>query len=176
MAGLLIVLCSLGGEFLKRNYLIADEIVFDAKPTAVPYNYRISYKISQLLMILSMCCSRGGCSLIKLNMISMAMCTPKESTLLIEIVNDKITVPPVIRFDPAVNRAVLYAVSDGLMSQQKDGKLKLTLKGKLLVNSIQNESNLMYHEKIFLSKLSTKLTEEKIKMIMENWRYSHATD
>lgn len=161
---------------MERDYLLADEILFDAKPTAVPYNYRISYKISQLLLILSMCCARGGCSLIKLNMISMAMCTPQEGTLLIEIVNGRITAPPVVRFDPAVNRAILYAITDSLICQQKDGKLKLTAKGKLLVNSIQSEPNLMYHEKNFLSRLSTKLTEEKIKMIMANWRYSHVTD
>ena len=56
---------------MKDEFLISDTIVFDAKPIAVPYNYRISYKISQLVLILSICSPRGGCSLIKLHMISL---------------------------------------------------------------------------------------------------------
>ena len=29
------------------NYLLTNEIIFESKPDAVPYNYRISYKIVQ---------------------------------------------------------------------------------------------------------------------------------
>ena len=29
------------------NYLLTNKIIFEAKPDAVPYNYRISYKIAQ---------------------------------------------------------------------------------------------------------------------------------
>lgn len=60
-----------------KNYIIADEIVFEAKPDAVPYNYRISYKIAQLCLIMEMC-SRGGCSLLKLHMISIGLSTKKR--------------------------------------------------------------------------------------------------
>ena len=49
------------------NYLLTNEIIFDSKPDAVPYNYRISYKIAQICLIVAKSCSgRAGCSLVKL--------------------------------------------------------------------------------------------------------------
>lgn len=39
------------------KYLLTDEIIFDSKPDAVPYNYRISYKMSQIALIIGMCCN-----------------------------------------------------------------------------------------------------------------------
>lgn len=156
-----------------NNYIISNTIEFNSKPEAVPYNYRISYKISQLLLIISYCC-RGGCSLIKLNMISIAMCTQKEKQQLLNFSKDKLVEIPIIRFDPAVNRALLFAISDGLIIQQKDGKFKLSTKGKSFVRIIKSEDNLMINEKRFLLELSTNLTEDKIKSIMDLWRYEHA--
>lgn len=155
------------------KYILTDEIEFNPKPEAVPYNYRISYKISQLLLIISICC-RGGCSLIKLNMISISMYTKKRERQLIDFANDKVVEPPIIRFDPAVNRALLFAMSDGLVIQQKDGKFKLSSKGKKFVDLIKSDNELMTYEKTFLTELSKKLTEEKIKNIMVLWRYTNA--
>ena len=45
--------------------LIKGDIVFNAKPDAVPYNYRISYKVSQLCLIMRICGWGDSCSLIK---------------------------------------------------------------------------------------------------------------
>ena len=50
--------------------LIKGDIVFNAKPDAVPYNYRISYKVSQLCLIMRICGWGDSCSLIILQMIS----------------------------------------------------------------------------------------------------------
>ena len=55
------------------NSLIKGDIVFNAKPDAVPYNYRISYKVSQLCLIMRICGWGDFCSLIKLQMISYAL-------------------------------------------------------------------------------------------------------
>ena len=49
------------------TYLLADKIVFDSKPDAVPYNYRISYKMAQICLVIAKSCrGRAGCSLVKL--------------------------------------------------------------------------------------------------------------
>ena len=58
------------------NYLLTNKIIFEAKPDAVPYNYRISYKIAQICMIISKSCSgKSGCSLLKMHIISNALNT-----------------------------------------------------------------------------------------------------
>ena len=157
-------------------YLLSNTIIFDSKPIAVPYNYRVSYKISQLALILSLCCSRGGCSLVKLHMISMALSSKASMVQMEDFADGHLVEIPVIRFDPAVNRALLFAISEGLIIQQKDGKLKLTLQGKDYVVAIMKEPDIMMREKEFLSKISTKITEGLIKEIMSNWRYQDATN
>lgn len=160
----------------EKNYILSDEIVFNSKPIAVPYNYRISYKISQLMLILSICCSKGGCSLIKLHMISMAFNSNEAMEQLRNLSNGQLTEVPVIRFDPAVTRAALFAKSENLIVQQKDGKLRLSSIGKNYVTSIMQEEDLMIREKRFLSEISTKITEGTIKEIMSNWRYQNVTN
>lgn len=58
-----------------KSYILTEEIIFDEKPEAVPYNYRASYKVAQLCLIIDLCCVREGCSLLKLHMISTALST-----------------------------------------------------------------------------------------------------
>lgn len=175
MDGWLIVQCSLEvGDILNNKYLITEDIVFEAKPDAVPYNYRVSYKIGQLCLILSMCCRRGGCSIFKLHMISMALYTKDGMRSLIDFSENRLSSYTLIRFDPAVNRAVKYAMSDGLIFQQANGLFRLTEKGKLFADSIKKEKDILVSEKAFFSDLSNKLTEDTIRKLMNVWRYSDA--
>ena len=81
-----------------------SSIVFDAKPDAVPYNYRISYKVAQLCLIMRICGWGDVCSLVKLHMISFALISHDNMKKLIDYTDESDSVP-VVRFDPAVNRA-----------------------------------------------------------------------
>lgn len=155
------------------EFLLTEQIVFDAKPDAVPYNYRISYKVSQLCLIVAMCCSRGGCTLVKLHIISNALNTKAYMDILDAYVNDKIPFM-IARFDPAVNRAIKYAIADKLLVQQKNGKFRLTDKGKGLVKKMEKEKDLLVIEKNYLSKLGTRLTDEKLESLISYWRYNNA--
>ena len=40
------------------NDYINNDIIFDAKAAAVPYNYRISYKIALICSIIGKCCGK----------------------------------------------------------------------------------------------------------------------
>lgn len=55
---------------MMGEFPVQADIVFNAKPDAIPYNYRISYKVSQLCLILHICGWGNSCSLIKVHMIS----------------------------------------------------------------------------------------------------------
>ena len=74
------------------------------------------------------------------------------------------------------NCSIKYAIGDRLMFQQANGLFKLTEKGKTFANSIKKEIDVMVSEKLFLSYLSNKLTEEKIKGLISIWRYSDASN
>ncbi|WP_343085064.1 hypothetical protein [Blautia producta] len=153
--------------------LLTKQIVFDAKPDAVPYNYRISYKVSQICLIVAMCCSRGGCSLVKLHIISNALNTRAYMDILDDYANDR-TPFMIARFDPAVNRAIKYAIADKLLVQQKNGKFRLADKGKSLVKKMEKEKDLLVVEKEYLTKLGTRLTDERLERLISYWRYSNA--
>ena len=74
---------------MPDNPLLRGNIVFDAKPDAVPYNYRVSYKVSQLCLIMRICGWGDTCSLVKLQMISFALFSRTNMDRLIKFAEDK---------------------------------------------------------------------------------------
>ena len=78
-----------------------------------------------------------------------------------------------VRFDPAVNRALKYAIADSLIIQLKNGTYKLSGNGKDFVRKIENE-DLLVEEKLFLNRLGWRLTNEKVEQLMALWRYKNA--
>ena len=154
------------------NYLLTNKIIFEAKPDAVPYNYRISYKIAQCMIISKSCSGKSGCSLVKMHIISNALNTKECMKSLQDYVNNKNGFM-LVRFDPVVNRAIKYAVADKLVYQLKNGTFRLTDTGKELIKKIEKE-DIMIQEKKFLNELGTKLTNEKIDQLMSLWRYKNA--
>ena len=160
-----------------QDMILTDSILFDPKPIAVPYNYRISYKIPQILMILSKCCSkRSGCSLIKLQMIATALSNDNDIKELIDYTLKKNDMLPVVRFDPSVNKALRYTLAENLVIQQKNGKYKLSDLGRQYVSAIEDDDKLMRREKEYLTKLGINITEDTIEELMSKWRYQNASN
>ena len=144
-------------------------IIFNAKPDAVPYNYRTSYKVAQLCLIMRICGRGDVCSLIKLHMISFALISQDNMRKLIDFV-DGFGIVPIVRFDPSVNRALTYAIGYGLIKRQQNSKYKLTDRGKQLAEQIKAVGDLMVIEINDLNSIAKKLTESKIEEIVERWR------
>ncbi|EGO9504365.1 hypothetical protein DQ177_11755, partial [Enterococcus faecalis] len=117
-----------------NNRIIENDIIFDAKVDAVPFNYRISYKVSLIILIIGKCCGRKGCSAIKLQMISSATTTSKKRIELLESVQLSYLVEStLVRFDPAISRAINFALADELIYRQGNGLFRLTTTGKKLL-------------------------------------------
>ena len=157
-----------------KSLILTNEIIFDAKPDAVPYNYRISYKVAQICLIISKCCSgRGGCSLVKMHVFSSALNTKEYMQTLKQYLDEK-SPYMIIRFDPTVNRAIKYAMAERLLIQLKNGTFRLSDKGKVFILNIEKDNSIMSNEKEYLSKYTKKLTDKKIDMLMSAWRYKNA--
>lgn len=153
------------------TYLINSDIVFDPKAEAVPFNYRISYKVSLICVIIGKCCGKKGCSAIKLQMINAAINTAFTRKELLALTNQlSFSETTLVRFDPAISRAINYALADGLVFRQGNGLFRLADKGKALVQEIYKDLELMIIEKEFFQELSNKLTEDMIEAISLNWR------
>ena len=152
------------------NKFIKNDIIFNSKADAVPFNYRISYKVSLICLIIGKCCGKKGCSATKLQMINAAVSTSKSRKELLGFINDAlITEVTLIRFDPAISRAINYALADNLIYHQANGLFRLVDKGKELVENIYKDIELMNVEKNFFRELSNRLTEDIIESIAQNW-------
>lgn len=108
-------------------------------------------------------------------MISFALLSQKNMDNLLEF-SDKTNESVVVRFDPAVNRALTYAVAYGFVVQQQNGNYKLTDQGKNFAERIKLAGDLMVTEIRELTDLSKRLTESRIKELTEIWRDRHAED
>lgn len=148
-------------------------IIFDAKLDAVPYNYRISYKVTQLCLIMRICGRGDVCSLIKLHLISFALISQVNVMRLIEFAEGAGSVP-IVRFDPSVNRALTYAIAYGLIERQQNAKYKLTDRGQRLAEQVTLVGDLMTVEISNLKMLAKKLTETKVNEIVDRWRVKDA--
>ena len=158
---------------MRETPLEYTDIVFNAKPDAVPYNYRISYKVTQLCLIMRICGRGDVCSLIKLHMISFALISQENMRKLVEFA-DGIGSAPIVRFDQSVNRALTYAIGYGLIKRQQNAKYKLTDRGKQLAEQIKVVGDLMVIEIGDLNLLAKKLTESKVEEIVDRWRIKDA--
>lgn len=106
-------------------------------------------------------------------MISFALIAPDNMRKLVEIVDENDNIP-LVRFDPAVNRALTYAIGYGLIEQQANGKYKLTCSGKQLAEHVKAVGDLMVTEIMSLNLLAKKLTEKKVEEVVDQWRIKDA--
>ncbi|KJS19103.1 MAG: hypothetical protein VR72_20450 [Clostridiaceae bacterium BRH_c20a] len=159
---------------MNDNLLFEDinSFTFTKRPMPVPYNYRIMYKVAQITLIIGICCRKGSsCSLLKLHFISWGLTSKKEMDALAYFANKKKgSVYPYIKFDPALNRALAFAVSEQIILQQSNGKYLLGEKGKKFFDELIENQDLLKIEKNFLASISTKLPENKIHSILGDWR------
>ncbi|RNC98266.1 hypothetical protein [Lysinibacillus halotolerans] len=151
---------------MKNNILIPSEYVkFDAKPDAVPYKYRLSYRISITCLILKITGGRSGCSLTKIHLITISMYSTKSMDHLLAYLNEPKSNFLTLRFDPAVNKTINFMLADKIIYQQKNGLFRLSDKGKKFTQKLIRSNELLISEKSFLNNISTHLSEDIIKNI-----------
>lgn len=143
-------------------------INFTVRPMPVLTELRPMYKISQALLILSICGHGSKCSLVKLHLMHWAMKTPRRmETMTLAAQLGQISLP-VWGFDPALSIALQLAFRDGLIEPTSNG-FKLLPKGALLVKDIMSDETVMIEEKAALSKIGKKITESMVKTISKEW-------
>lgn len=113
---------------------------------------------------------RGGCSSTKIHMISVALGDKEVQEDIENLVKGRFLMSSIpLRFDPSVNRALNYALSDELILRQANGSFRLTNKGKTLAKKIKEDDNLLIVEKTYLNSLKYRLTEEIIATVSKDW-------
>ena len=151
------------------SFADVKKIRFRKRPLPIPADYRPLYKIAQILLVLKYCCRRSTSSLIRLHFFSWAMKTKENKDKVLDIIPNGGTENfPIWRFEPALNRALTFAIAEGLVEQEKLN-YRLTQKGEVFVERIMISENLMKREKYFINKIKKKITEKMIKDISKRW-------
>jgi hypothetical protein len=158
-----------GVNIMFKSYLpnAITGIQFKERPEPVPFNYRISYKVAQLCIILFMI-KKGGCSFEKLQMIASAISNEYAMMQVIDYINGKLPDYSIISFDPSVNYALLYARAEELIVFQANGKMKLSEKGKQFAREIF-DNEIMENEKNSLKKIIGDISDEAVAELVKRW-------
>lgn len=133
---------------------------FERKPEAVPYKNRISYKILFICLLIKYCSANSGCSLEKMQIISSYYFSEEDQNRFIYLLNnDKKSI--MFKEDLFLVRAVNYMFSERLLRLQKNGKYRLTDKGKKLNDLVEKEGALV-KEREFFNNIGKKFPESEI--------------
>ena len=146
-------------------------VTFAEREVPVPYNYRIQYRMAQIVLILGICVSKGSCSWIKMQMLSSAINYEKEYEKLNRCLQGWCTGSiPYIKSDPALYRAIGYSEAEELVEFNHSLKLSLTKKGRTFFDELMSETDILLHEKEILQSIGSQLTETKVESFAKMWR------
>lgn len=146
-----------------------ERIAFSKRSVPIPADYRPLYRIGQIALILKLNCRGSKASFLKLHLFHWGLKTEFSRNVLTELVGGGRSKSLVIwGFDPALNRALQFAVAEGVCHMH-DGKYNLTEKGHRLAQLFLAESEIYTFEKAFLQTLGKGVSEGKIKALTHTW-------
>jgi len=138
-------------------------ITFKKKPIPLPVEYRPMYQIAIISMVLRYCCRGNVANLQKLHLFSWSLYSESNMSELKKLVeNDYRTHIPHWAIDPALNRALVYAVEDKICELTSNKKYKLTTKGISFVDLIELDNDLFQQEKLFLNQIGKQITDDVV--------------
>ncbi|MCD4818050.1 MAG: hypothetical protein K8S23_05120 [Candidatus Cloacimonetes bacterium] len=151
-----------------------SHIKFSKKPIPLPAEYRATYKISQIVLILKLSCSGNKASLLKLHLLSWALKSDVNRRKLLDFIRSNFKEDfKTWGIEPALNRALSYAIAEELCKIEK-GNYLLTEKGNLFYSKIINSSEVLNIEIDFLKQLGKrKITDNKILALSKKWEKSN---
>ena len=143
---------------------------FIKKPIALPSNYRFFYQISIFLLILNLCSTKNtGASTLKLQLLAWALRDDEgcESLMKITKLKDAKHNFNFWALDPALNRAIEFALADGFLKLKKE-KLISTPKGDIFLSYILETNDIFTHEKEILRNFEKSVTETFVNTVLKN--------
>lgn len=136
------------------------KITFAKKPIPLPAEYRPMYQISIIVLVLKYCCRRYTSSLHKLHLFSWCLYSESNKAKLKCLIENNFRAEmPHWSIDPALNRALNYAVADGMCELTSNQKYQLTNKGLAFVAKIETDNDLFSNEKAYLKQIGKQLTD-----------------
>lgn len=147
---------------LKTNFLFRD------RPLAIPGDLRPAWRIGLLVLLIRHCCRGGKTSIARLHVLNWAMRSKRNKTdLEAAIGGDFRPERLIVRFDPFLNRALDFAIGEGLIYLEGGKSVVLTPDGVTFANELDHEESLYKTEKQFIVSLKQRLTETLVNQMFQ---------
>ena len=161
-------------KLLRHNQELVESIktgfVFRSRPDPLPPDMRPEWRIAVLLLALLKCGWGGKMTLKKAHVLNWAVRGPVARDKLLRMIKgDRQLEDVVVRFDPAFNRALDFAVGERLVSLQKKTTgliIELSSEGKKLAEGIEKIDDCLNAERAFFDSIR-KIPQEKIEELLE---------
>jgi hypothetical protein len=166
----------------ELDNILDEPFTFRERPTPISPNLRPVRRIALLLLMLDKC-QGGKVSHEQLHVLNWALRDTESQRALLEFLKgDSHPDKPIIRFDPTLDRATLFAEAEGFVAMElvgiKNGdridgqwpgyRVKLLDSGKQIVKELSTMADCFKPERAFLSQLNGKFTQDKVKNLFNN--------
>lgn len=135
-------------------------IVFRQRPVSLPGDLRPVWRIGLIVLLLRECCRGGRSSLRRLHVLSWTVRSSDATTTLLNAIDGEF--PPdavIIRIEPALNRAIDYAIGERLLRRGTKDRVELTPEGKEFADTILNDNLVLGREKRYVEEVGHAVTE-----------------
>lgn len=141
---------------------------FKTEPMSIPAELRPLHKIGLILLFLKLNSTSSTSSILKIQFLNWVLKSKYLKARLINETDGKESTYElsVVHHDPAVNRAVQYAIAENLISLEKMGKIKLTDSGLKVADKMIADEDIFLEEKGYLKKLGKRVSEVKVKSVL----------
>lgn len=150
-------------EIKDRNIEIPElktEFLFRRRPVAIPGDLRPAWKIGLLVLLLNSCCKNGRTSLARLHVLSWGIRTIENRRNLKTAITGNLSPDSlIVRFDPFLNRALDFAIGEGLVRREEGSKIEITPKGRKLAEELTQVAAAYKDEKQFINSIQQGVTE-----------------
>ena len=145
------------------------QFIFRKRPIAVPGDLRPGWRIGLIALLLLKCCRAGRTSITRLHVLSWGIRTGESRKALLVSLSGR-TSPDslIVRFEPSLNRAVDFAVGEGLVRRESGSRIQLTDRGRTLAEQIDAASDAFMVEKDFIATIRQSVTEEYVSNMFQS--------
>jgi len=141
---------------------------FTERPIAIPPDLRPVWRLTILVLLLQRCCKQGKSSLKKLHVLNWAIRNPASRQTLLDVLEGRAHPDrAIVRFDPALNRALDVAKGEKLIEQIGGDRFQITAKGRLVAEESMKDQECLVTEKWFMSEIASLVTETRINRLLE---------
>lgn len=140
--------------------------IFRRRPVALPGDLRPTWRIGLLVLLLSQCCRNQRSSLTRMHVLNWAARSEVHHADLIALIAGRLSPDQlIVRFDPACNRAIDFAIGEGLLKRVDGSRIELTESGKALAEEISKDSEVYVTEKKLASAIKHNASETLVDTI-----------